>query len=445
MFKYAFFVMLALVFFISDCAEYKPLKINNAQINKKTSQIDKKALESMPNGKIILSKLENDEPLNENDIASLALILNHTLKIERDNLQIAKAQIKNSQTIPNPSVSADTGFPIAGNILNTYNSYSIGLSYPIDWIFSHSAKVKSAVLEYEAKKLNYDFNAYQIMQDAKITAANVYYLEQILKQLSDKLNLYKKIYDTVKNAYSKQLVLLSDLQLAKNEYETSKLTYLDTKNLLDKQNDKLKEVLGLPLNVTLKVNFKPRYTSKLPPLKELYKNIENRLDIVAYRLAYQAQEERTRLAFIQQFPRVSINFPFNRDTSNVQTLGVGISIDFPIFNTNKAQIDIQKATRKKMYDEYISRIITAKFDIKRLKSDIENIQNQLRFLNADYENNTDLLRYYNQAYRDNYINIIEFYKNSNDVIDKKINILNLEKSLYSMQIALEIASAKKIN
>lgn len=374
MFKYAFFVMLVLVFFISGCSEYKPLEINNAYINKKISQIDKKTLESNPNGRTILSKLEDDEPLNESDISSLALLLNPTLKIERDNLQIAKAQINSSKTIPNPSISVDTGFPISGNIVNTYNSYSIGLSYPISWIFSHSSEVKIAVLEYEAKKLNYDFNAYQIMQDAKITAANVYYLEQILKQLLNKLNLYKEIYDTVKIAYTKQLVSLNDLQLAKNEYETAKLKYLDTKNLLNKQNYKLKEILGLPLNVNLKVNFKPYYALKLPPLKELYKNIENRLDIVAYRLAYQAQEERTRFAFVKQFPRISINFPFSRDTSNVQTLGVGISIDFPIFNTNEAQIYIQEATRKKMYDEYVYRIATAKFDIKRLVSDMENIQ-----------------------------------------------------------------------
>jgi cobalt-zinc-cadmium efflux system outer membrane protein len=97
-----------------------------------------------------------------------------------------------------------------------------------------------------------------------------------------------------------------------------------------------------------------------------------------------------------------------------------------------------------MYDEYVYRITTAEFDIKRLTSDIENIQKQLSFLNTDYENSSNSLKYYEQAYKDGYISMIEFYKNSNDVINKKINILNLEKSLYNMQIALEIASAKKI-
>lgn len=58
MFKYAFFVMLGFVFFISSCAEYKPLEINNAQIEKKLSQINKKALKSNPSGKIILSRLK---------------------------------------------------------------------------------------------------------------------------------------------------------------------------------------------------------------------------------------------------------------------------------------------------------------------------------------------------------------------------------------------------
>ncbi|PMP62573.1 MAG: hypothetical protein C0192_09030 [Desulfurella multipotens] len=88
--------------------------------------------------------------------------------------------------------------------------------------------------------------------------------------------------------------------------------------------------------------------------------------------------------------------------------------------------------------------MSARFDIKRLVSDIKNIQHQLAILNADYKESSKLLTNYEQAYKNGYISIIEFYKNSNDVIDKKINILNLEKSLYSMRIALEIASGKKI-
>ncbi|SDC18987.1 Outer membrane protein TolC [Desulfurella multipotens] len=444
MLKRVFLVFFAVIFFVSACAVYKPLEINNSQINKKISHIDKKELMKYPRGKIIFTKLENNESLDENDIASLAIILNPTLKIERDNLRIAEAQIGISKTIPNPSISFDTSFPVAGNIANTYNGYSIGFSYPIDWIFSHNLKVKSALLEYESKKLGYNFNAYQIMQDSKIKVANIYYLEQVLKELSDKLNLYKKIYDTVKVAYNKHLVLLSDLQLAKNEYEKSKIQYLDTKTILEKENDSLNNILGIPLSAKLKINFVPNNNFDLPDLEDLYSNVTNRVDIVAYKLAYQSQEEKTRLAFAQQFPKISINFPFSRDTSNVQTLGFGISIDFPIFNTNKAQINLQEATRKKMYDEYVFRIISARFDIKRLVSDIKNIQSQLAILNADYKESSKLLTNYEQAYKNGYISIIEFYKNSNDVIDKKINILNLEKSLYSMRIALEIASGKKI-
>lgn len=434
-----------LLFFISSCATYRPLNINNKHINEKTNYIDKDAIKNIPQGSAILYKLQHNKPLTENEIANLALHLNPQLTIERDKIELAKARLESAKVIPNPSVSTDIGFPIAGNIANTYNSYSIGFSYPIEWMFSHSAKVKSAILDYESQKLSYNFNAYQVMQNAKLQAANVYYLEKILQATLDKFKLYTKIYYTIQSAFKNNLVSLSDLEIAKSEYDTAKTQYLNTKNSLENEKNNLNSILGLPYNANIKIDIKPEPNFTLPPLDKLLAHITNRLDIVAYKLAYESQQEKTRAAFISQFPKISISFPFSRDTSNVQTFGFGISIEFPIFNTNKAQIDIQKATQKQMYDEYISRINTAKFDIKKLFEDIKNIQNQLEFLNSDYQRSSNLLDYYNKAYNEGLISILEYYKNVNALLDKKIRILNLEKNIYAMKIALEIASAQKID
>lgn len=438
-------VVIAVLFILYGCAAYKPVNIDNKQIDKKTNEIDKNTINSLPEGHIILFKIEHGQPLTENEIANLALNLNPQLKIERDKILIAKANLGIAKTIPNPSISGDVGFPVAGNIANTYDSYSIGFSYPISWILSHNTQVKGAYLEYQAQKLSYDFNAYQVMQEAKIVAANVYYLQKIMQELSNNQTLCAEIYDTVKKAYKKGLVSLSDLELSKNEYEAAKVQYLNAKKSLDDEENNLNSILGLPNTLKVKVAIKAYHSLKLPTLEKLYSKIPNRLDIVAYHLAYESQQEKTRAAFMEQFPKISINFPFSRDTSNVQTLGFGISIDFPIFNDNKAQIDLQEATQKKMYNEYVSRIITAKFDIKKLSTDIENLQNQLEYLNSNYKNTSKFLGYYKKAYTNGYITILEYYKNLNSLIDDKISILNLEKTLYAMHIALEIASAQRLN
>lgn len=431
--------------FLYGCAAYQPVNIENKQIDKKTSQIDKNVIKNLPNGHIILFKLEHKEPLNEDEIANLALNLNPKLKIERDKVLITKANLEIKKTIPNPSISSDIGFPIAGNIANTYDSYSMGFSYPISWILSHNTQVKSAYLEYQAQKLSYDFKAYQVMQDAKIVAANVYYMQKIIQELSNKQTLCAEVYYIVKKAYKNDLVSLSDLEFLKNEYEKAKVQYLNAKKSLYDEENNLNSILGLPDTLKVKVAIKAYHSSKLPTLEKLYSNIPNRLDIMAYHLAYESQQEKTRAAFMEQFPKILISFPFSKDTSNVQTLGFGISIDFPIFDNNKAQIDLQEATQQEMYDEYVSRIMRAKYDINKLSIDIENLQNQLDYLNSNYKKASEFLNYYKKAYANGLITMLEYYKNLNSLIDSKISILNVKKALYAMYVALEIASAQKLN
>jgi len=70
---------------------------------------------------------------------------------------------------------------------------------------------------------------------------------------------------------------------------------------------------------------------------------------------------------------ISVSFPFLRDTSDIHTIGFGVSISFPIFNQNQDQIKYTQISGKKIYDEYINRIKNAQNDINKAMFNVKNI------------------------------------------------------------------------
>jgi hypothetical protein len=64
---------------------------------------------------------------------------------------------------------------------------------------------------------------------------------------------------------------------------------------------------------------------------------------------YASQDETLRAAILAQVPRIGLGFTRAGDTSNVQTLGFGITLDLPTFDRNQGNIATERATRQKLF------------------------------------------------------------------------------------------------
>ena len=71
-----------------------------------------------------------------------------------------------------------------------------------------------------------------------------------------------------------------------------------------------------------------------------------RADLLALQAGYQSREQRLREAILAQFPAMSAGVEQGRSAEEgVHSIGFTVNVTLPIFNRNRGQIALQRATR----------------------------------------------------------------------------------------------------
>ncbi|MGH8737492.1 MAG: TolC family protein, partial [Burkholderiales bacterium] len=100
-------------------------------------------------------------------------------------------------------------------------------------------------------------------------------------------------------------------------------------------------------------------------------------DLLALAAGYRSQEERFRAAVLAQFPALNVGLTRARDTSNLYTQGIGITLSLPIFDGNRGNVAIERATRRRLHDEYRQRLNDAAAEVYALLGDQVLLEQQL--------------------------------------------------------------------
>jgi outer membrane protein TolC len=79
---------------------------------------------------------------------------------------------------------------------------------------------------------------------------------------------------------------------------------------------------------------------------------------------------------------VSIGLSRARDTSDVNTLGFGVTLKLPLLNDSRGVIAVQSATRGALYDEYVLRLRQTRAQVEQLLVDIRLLRRQQRALRS---------------------------------------------------------------
>jgi outer membrane protein TolC len=107
-----------------------------------------------------------------------------------------------------------------------------------------------------------------------------------------------------------------------------------------------------------------------------------RPDLLALQAGYASQQEKLRGAILAQFPALNIGFTTARDTSAVYTHGLSIGITLPLFDRNRGNIAIERATRLQLHDDYAARVLATRSDIRRIGHDLATLDSQVARLQA---------------------------------------------------------------
>ncbi len=162
-----------------------------------------------------------------------------------------------------------------------------------------------------------------------------------------------------------------------------------------------------------------------------------RPDLLALRAGYRSQDLKFRKAVLEQFPALNIGITRARDTSDVRTLGFGITLNIPLFNRNRGNIAIEKATRERLYDEYQVRLNRAYSDIEQLLADQSLIERQLTEAKEGLSLLNEAATNAEAAYKEGNIDETSYLNLRLALANKHIEEIGLEQLILEQRVALQ--------
>ena len=375
-------VLLGAMLILSGCATYANLPLGaghgTASVARLTAPTSAMSLPTLST-----HRFDPSDGLDVTEVAMLAVVNSPELRLKRDALGIADAQAFAAGLLPDPQFALSADFPRhRADGLTT--AYSLGLSEDISALLTRSSR--TAVASSEARQVNLDllWAEWQSVAQARLLFDQVQNLHAQQRRLEheqvalDSVGRYIRAalkagnltYDSASaglNAEADVNKRLADNAIALHQAEG------DLHLLLGLAPDAPMDLVGAPYQAA------PTSTELKAALVDLPRR---RPDLLALQAGYESQQAKLRGAILAQFPALNIGFNTARDTSAVYTNGLSIGISLPLFDRNRGNIAIERATRLQLHDDYAARVLTTRNDIQRIDSDLATLDRQITQLSA---------------------------------------------------------------
>jgi len=384
--------------------------------------------------------------LTPDGAAVIAVLINPSLRATRDRRQIATAELFQAGILPNPQVTGSLDFVTGGTIVpGLLTGYGVGVSWDIQALIQLAAKKAAARAGVESIDLDIAWTEWQIAQAAKLAVYRVVSDEAQLARANDVDSRLSQNLETMRQAVSAHAKTELDLATAESARQDAHAIVLVLAQDLAHQKLALKKALGVPADTVIRLNQNialPSHVST-PSLAQLMEGIEERrLDLRALKKGYESQEEKVRAAILAQFPKIGIGFNPASDTSNVHTIGPAVTVDLPIFDRGQGSIAFERATRQKLYDEYINRVFEGRSDVATALTDIRSLEEQIAAAETALPILQHLVDVYGTAINQGNTDAFSYYSAQNNLNQKTIQILKLKQQLIETRIALELAAGR---
>ena len=423
---------------LSGCASYqtKPLNTQPTLLHEVPHLIiDTKRL---PLPELAAHPFNPDDGLDMTEVAILAVVNNPELRVARDEKGIAEAQLLAAGILPNPQLTAGIDHPTNGGP-GYMNAFNLGLSYDINKLITRNAAVNAARANGLKVDLTVLWQEWQVVQQARLLFVKSITQEKLMSELQSYRELFGTQYRRAQQALQEGNLTL--------DVVSADLTALQNANSrinnLQRQISKTRYDLNALLGLSPEVNLKLVGDANLPGLdQEKIKTYiaglpQRRPDLLALQAGYASQEQRFRQAILAQFPALNIGLTRSRDTSGIYTSGFGIALNLPIFNRNQGNIAMEKATRKRLYDEYHARLNAAYGQINSLMAQLKLVTRQYNRVKSALPEMEAAVKHAEEALDAGNIDATTYTNLSAALLNKRMEAITLEQTILEERVALQ--------
>lgn len=132
------------------------------------------------------------------------------------------------------------------------------------------------------------------------------------------------------------------------------------------------------------------------------------------------------------------------DTSNVGTWGAGVAVDVPLFDRNQGNVALQRATRDKLYDQYVQSLFEARSDVAIAVTRLRIIEEQIDATKLWVDSLNQLVTTYEKVVEEGSGNVLLYYQAFNDLAQGRFQLIQLQRDFIDAWIALETAVGERV-
>src|SRR5690348_10236420 len=368
---------------LAGCATFHPLPLSSGRGPRRVEDITVPA-QSMPTPALRAYPFDPANGLDATEVAMLAVANDPQLKVERDKAGVAHAQAYAAGLLPDPQLNYEHDRPAANSPEGTTTAYTAGLTFDLGNLITRSARVKSARAGARQVDLDLLWSEWQTIAQARTLFDRVYYLRKLVARLQRELAALGSVQAAIAQALHAGDLTYDSASAGLNAASDVANQLGDAQRQLHQVEHDLHDLLGLDATVTLHLTGVPFTVD--PDKQEVQHALdempERRPDLLALQAGYASQQETLRAAILAQFPAITVGFVRARDYSNISSAGFSIGLSLPLFDGNRGNIAIERATRQQLHDEYSARLLADRNDVRRLLADLQSDHAQRNALAA---------------------------------------------------------------
>lgn len=364
------------------CATYSPLPLGDGQGAKDASQLSASTAD-MPLPALRTHAFDPSQGLDATDVAILAIANNRDLKVLRDQLGVARAQAFSAGLLPDPQISINQEY-LTHHIPGYTTSYAYGISQDITSLLLRSMRKAAAKSQADQVNLDLLWAEWQTIAQARLLFNQVLSLRAQQHELAAEQTALQPVDGYVRKALQQGNLTYDAASAGLSAYSDAGKRLSDCTVQLNQAEHDLRLLLGLEPDAPLQLTGS---SFEVSPTQEqidtaLASLPQRRPDLLALQAGYKAQEASLRAEIWAQFPALTLGVDRQTDNSGVQSHGINIGLSLPLFNRNRGNIAIEKATRQQLKDDYENRLLTTRSDIRQLTIDQETLRHQRDQLQA---------------------------------------------------------------
>jgi outer membrane protein TolC len=365
--------MLATCTYLVGCATFRPLPLDNGHGPNSLADVTVSAA-SMPTPALRAYPFDPANGLDVTEVAMLAVANDPQLKVERDKAGVAHAQAYAAGLLPDPQLNYEHDRPAANSPQGTTTAYTAGLTFDLGNLVTRSARVKSARAGAREVDLNLLWSEWQAIAEARTLFDRVHFLHERVERLERERAALAPMQAAITRAlHSGDLTYeVAGAGLSAAADAANQLG--DAQRQLHQAEHDLHNLLGLGAAVPLQLTGAPFAVD--PSNDEVQRAMADmarrRPDLLALQAGYRAQDEKLRAAILAQFPAITVGFVKARDNGNISSNGLSVSLSLPLFDGNRGNIAVERATRQQLHDEYSARLLTDRNDVQQLLQDLQS-------------------------------------------------------------------------